>query len=180
MGLTAKEVRPMADRYTATQHAVGGSTWHFEWCTKYRYKVFSKVHLKTLCTIAITEAAKRHSIRIEAMDVQPDHVHVVAHIPLTWSPSKAVKRLKGVSARLLFMMKPKLRLLYPKGSLWSVGKFVATVGDVDIKHVVNYIKNQEAHHAKAAPAGIPAPSGARGRPKGEILIRGGCQSQSNS
>ena len=114
--------------------------------------MFTKDPLKNLCTIAVTEAARRHDITLEAMDVQPDHVHVVAHIPLTWSPSKAIKCLKGVSARLLFMMKPKLRLLYPEGNLWSPGKFIATVGDVDIEHIVDYVKNQEAHHAKAVPA----------------------------
>jgi putative transposase len=139
----------MSERYTKRQHAVGGSTWHFEWCTKYRYKVFNKVPLKNICFIALSEAAKRYGVKIEVMDVEPNHVHMVVHIPLTMSPTKAVGLLKGFSAKIIFALKPKLRYLYPKGSLWSPGKFVGSVGDVDIKYVVEYVKNQKTHHAKA-------------------------------
>ena len=138
----------MSDRYTRHHHAVGGSTWHMEWCTKFRYKLFSKEYLKTLCWIAITQAAKRHNLKIEALEVQPEHVHLVVHIPLVMTPCRAVQYLKGYSSRLLFLEKPNLRLLYPKGSLWSPGKYLASVGDVDIKYAINYVKNQRAHHAK--------------------------------
>ena len=155
----------MSDRYTKTQHAVGGSTWHFEWCTKYRYKLFSKDYLKNLCLIALDEAAKRHSIRIEEVDVQPEHVHMVAHVPLKLNPLKALQLLKGFSSRLLFEIKLKIRLLYPKGSLWSRGKFAASVGDVDIKYVKQYVRDQSAHHAKALPESSPR-SEANGSPEG--------------
>jgi len=152
----------MSERYTKRQHAAGGSTWHFEWCTKYWYKVFTKVPLKNICLIALSEAAKRHGIKIEVMDVEPDHVHMVVHIPLIMSPLKAVGLLKGFSARIIFALKPRLRYLYPKGSLWSPGKFVASVGDVDIKYVVDYVKKQKIHHAKYFILGNPR-SGAKRR-----------------
>ena len=168
MGLTEKEVRPMSDRYTHTQHAVGGSTWHFEWCTKYRYKLFRKEYLKNLCLIALNEAAKRHGIEILEMDVQPNHLHMLAHIPLRLNPLKALQYLKGFSSRLLFEIKPKLRLLYPKGYLWSRGKFAASVGDVDINYVVDYVRNQKAHHAKAFSLMESSPrSEAEGLPEGQ-------------
>ena len=167
MGLTKKEVRPMSDRYTKTQHAAGGSTWHFEWCTKYRYKLFSKEYLKNLCLIALDEAAKRHGLGIVAIDVQPNHVHLVVNIPLRLSPLRALQLLKGFSSRLLFKIKPKIRLLYPKGSIWSRGKFAASVGDVDIKYVINYVKNQETHHAKDNTTQESSPrSEAEGSPEG--------------
>src|SRR3989338_7940900 len=155
MGLT-KEVRPMSDRYRRTSHSVGGSTWHFEWCTKYRYTLFKKDYLKNLCLIFLYEAASKHKIDILESNVQPDHVHIVAHVPLRLNPIKALQYLKGFSSRLLFLQKPKLRLLYPRGSLWSRGKFAASVGDVDIAYVVEYVRNQSAHHAKLTSVGIPA------------------------
>ena len=31
-----------AEKYERSSHAVGISMWHFEWCTKYRYKMFGK------------------------------------------------------------------------------------------------------------------------------------------
>jgi len=91
------------------------------------------------------------------MDVQPDHVHVLAHIPLKISPLQAAKYLKGYSSWLIFKEKPKLKLLYPKGSLWSPGKFVASVGDVDINYVIEYVKNQSAHHARIIYTWNPRP-----------------------
>lgn len=158
----------MSDRYTHTQHAVGGSTWHFEWCTKFRYKLFNKEYLKNLCKIALIEAADRHRIEIIELDIQPEHLHMVVNIPLELNPLKALQYLKGFSSRLLFKMKPKIRLLYPKGSLWSRGKFAASVGDVDLKYVLDYVRNQKAHHAKAFSLLESSPrSGAEGLPEGQ-------------
>ena len=30
------------EKYERSKHAVGVSMWHFEWCTKYRLKMFRK------------------------------------------------------------------------------------------------------------------------------------------
>ncbi|MFH0875451.1 MAG: IS200/IS605 family transposase [archaeon] len=156
----------MSDRYTHYQHAVGGSTWHLEWCTKFRYKLFNKEYLKTLCMIGLEESARRHGLQIEIMDVQPDHVHTVVHVPLQLSPLQAIKYLKGFSSWMLFKEKPKLRLLYPKGSLWSPGKYIASVGDVDINYAIAYVKNQSAHHAKSINRNPRPVAKRRGRPAG--------------
>jgi putative transposase len=83
-------------------HAVGWSTYHLQWCTKYRYKIFRNDKLKNFCLVAILEAAKRHKIEIEEIDIQADHVHMIAKIPLSMSVSKALNLLKGFSSFLLF------------------------------------------------------------------------------
>ena len=127
-------------------HSIGWSTWHFEWCTKYRYKMFRKLYLNNLCTIAIQEAAKRYEIKIIEMEVDADHVHAVCSIPMTMTPVKALNLLKGYSAKLLFVFVPNLRKRYSKGHLWSPGKFVASVGHITLKNAKKYL---ESHHAKA-------------------------------
>ena len=129
-------------------HNVGWNLFHLQWCTKYRYKVLRKQRLKTFCFIALTEAAKRHRISIEEMDIQEDHVHIIAHLPLTMSPSKALNLLKGYSARLMFLLCPKLKLRYPRGHLWTKGKFAGSVGHITLEVANEYVKNQGAHHAK--------------------------------
>jgi len=128
-------------------HAVGWSTYHLQWCTKYRYKIFKKDKLKSFCLIAILEAAKRHKIEIQEIDMQADHVHMIAKIPLSMSVSKALNLLKGFSSFLLFKLCPKLRLRYPKGHLWTKGKFAGSVGHITLEVAKQYVKNQEAHHA---------------------------------
>ena len=98
-------------------HSVGWNTWHFQWCTKYRYKIFKQEKLKNLCVVAIQEAAKRHSIGIIDLEVDVDHVHVIVGLPMTMSPTKALQLLKGFSSRLVFRFVPKLHYRYPKGLL---------------------------------------------------------------
>jgi len=151
----------------AHQHANGKSTWHFEWCTKYRYKVFRKEYNKNLCTIALTEAAKKARAVISEMEVQPNHIHMIVELPLTVAPITAIKTLKSISARILFAALPKLRLRYPKNHLWSRGKFAMSVGNITLEKAKEYVKNQGTHHAEflSIPR-ILALSEAKGRPEG--------------
>src|SRR3989338_743350 len=130
------------------QHANGRSTWHLEWCTKYRYKVFSNPNHKNLCLIALGEAAKIARVEILEMEAQPEHVHLVVEIPLTKAQLEIVGKLKSISAKILFCQIPKLRYRYPKGTLWSKGKFVMSVGNITLEKAKEYVRTQETHHAK--------------------------------
>ncbi|MBI5390224.1 transposase [Candidatus Woesearchaeota archaeon] len=53
------------------QHSNGKSTWHIEWCTKYRYKLFKSDYDKNICLIAFEEAAKKAKVVLIEKDVQP-------------------------------------------------------------------------------------------------------------
>ncbi len=130
------------------QHANGLSTWHFEWCTKYRYKVFSSLNNKNLCTIALNEAAKKAQVELLELEVQPEHVHMIAGLPLTKTPIDAIRDLKSLSARILFTLIPKLRWRYPQRKLWSKGKFAMSVGNITLEKAKEYVQNQGTHHAK--------------------------------
>ena len=135
------------DKYERRAHSVGISMWHFEWCTKYRYKMFRKEEQRNLVVACIRCAARLHGIKIIELNVQPEHVHCVVGIGLNLSPTKALQILKGVSARLFFKNNPRARLRYPKGHLWSPGKFAASLGFIQIERAVDYVKNQDLHHA---------------------------------
>jgi len=126
--------------------SVGWSTWHLQWCTKYRYKIFYKLEYRNLCKILMYETAKRHNFTIFDCEVDRDHVHVVASLPLTMTPSYAVKLLKGNTSRGLFLQIPLLPRLYKKRHLWSPGKFIGSVGHITLDKAKEYLK---AHHAKA-------------------------------
>lgn len=150
------------------QHANGKSTWHMEWCTKYRYKLFKSDYDKNICIIALEEAAKKANVVLLEREVQPEHVHLAAELPLTLAPLKAIGILKSLSAKIIFALKPKLRLRYPKGSLWSRGKFATSVGYITLEKAKEYVRNQEAHHAKHYDWN-PCPSEARVGLKGRGL-----------
>jgi len=54
-------------------HCVGENLYHFEWCTKYRYKMFRKSENKKLCETVLNEVAERHGIKIDELSVMPEH-----------------------------------------------------------------------------------------------------------
>lgn len=137
--------------YEHGKHFVGISIWHFEWCPKYRYKMFAKLKYKNLAIACIRRSAFEHKIKILEIEVMPNHVHVVAGLPGTMSPSKAMQLLKGRSAFLFFKNHGKARLRYPQGHLWSRGKFWASVGFVQVDEVRSYVKNQCEHHGLGSP-----------------------------
>lgn len=134
------------EKYEKSKHSVGISMWHFEWCTKYRYKMFGKQEYKNLIVACIRRAASLHEIKILELNVQLEHVHCVVGISLKMSPAKALQILKGVSSRLFFQFHEKAKLRYPRRHLWSPGKFAASLGYIQLETAKNYVRNQDEHH----------------------------------
>ena len=128
-------------------HAVGQSAWHFEWCTKYRYKMFRQDKYKSMAENALREAARRHGIELRELAVAPDHCHAAAELPPTMSPSQAMGLLKGCSAHKIFREEPKFRLRYPRGHLWSPGKFYRSAGDADLETIDDYVRGHDEKQA---------------------------------
>ena len=136
----------MENNYEKYEHSVGKIMLHLEWCTKYRYRMFKKFEYRNLISACIRRAASLHEIEIMELNVQPEHVHCVVSVEFSLSVSKVLQLLKGISAKLFFEYHQKARLRYPKGHLWSPGKFGSSVGFVQLDVVRSYIRNQDLHH----------------------------------
>ena len=135
------------EKYQHYEHAVGTIMMRLEWCTKYRYKMFRKEENKNLLSACIRRAASMHEIKIIELNVQPEHIHCVVLVRFSFSASRVLQLLKGVSAKIFFEHKEKAKLRYPKGHLWSRGKFASSVGFVQLDVVRNYIRTQDEHHS---------------------------------
>ena len=133
-------------KYERGNHFVGVSMWEFEWCPKYRYKMMQNPEKRALVDACIRQAATRHKIKILELNVQPNHVHCTACIPMTMTASMALHKLKGFSAKKIFEKVPNFRLRYPKGHFWSRGKFAASVGFISVEVANEYVRNQDSHH----------------------------------
>ena len=131
-----------SELYERGNHNVGIARWHLQWCTKYRYKMFRQEKLRVSCEVAVKECCARHGIKIIAVNVQPDHVHLVVELQRGMTDVKALQLLKGFSSFLLFRLEPNIRKRYPKGHLWSAGSFSATVGYTELDTILNYVRNQ--------------------------------------
>jgi putative transposase len=97
--------------------------------------------------ILIYEAAKRYKIEILALNVQPNHLHLIASLPRGMTDIRAEQLMKGFTARLFFLAAPEVRLRYHQGHLWSRGKLGVTVGFRDLPYMIDYVNNQAMHHA---------------------------------
>ena len=139
----------MKFEYQRINSAVRESLWHVVWCTKFRHKIFRKFHHKNLAEACIRKVAHKHNIKIIEVKVMPDHVHAIIRLPVSISIEQALQLLKGGSAYIFFRNAPKMRLRYPQGHLWSKGKFYSTIGYSDFPTTLDYVKNQEQHHALA-------------------------------
>ena len=116
--------------------------YHIVWCTKYRKQLFVsgleeevKGHLK--------EVAEYLQARIIAMEVMPDHVHLLLDCKPQFRPSDAIKIFKGNTARWLFLAHPELKKQLWGGHMWNPGYFVATVSDRSLEQVEKYIRQQK-------------------------------------
>lgn len=139
----------MENQYDKYEHSVGKIMLHLEWCTKYRYKMFRKEEYRNLITACIRRAASLHQIKVIELNVQPEHIHCVVSVVFSFSVSKVLQILKGVSAKLFFTYHERARLRYPRGHLWSRGKFGSSVGFVQLDVVQSYVRNQNSHHGNS-------------------------------
>ena len=139
----------MENKYEHFEHSVGKIMMHLEWCTKYRYKMFKKEEYRNLISACIRCAASLHQIKMIELNVQPEHVHCIISVEFSFSASKVLQLLKGISAKLFFEYHEKARLRYPKRHLWSRGKFASSVGFVQLETVQNYVRNQDSHHGNS-------------------------------
>ena len=134
------------NKYEHYAHSVGTVMLHLQWCTKYRYKMFRKEENANLLGACIRRSASINEIKIIELNVQPEHVHVIVLVKFSLSTSKVLQLLKGGSSKLFFEQKGKARLRYPKGHLWSRGKFASSVGFVQLDVVQKYVRDQDEHH----------------------------------
>jgi len=134
------------NKYEHHDHSVGVMMLHLEWCTKYRYKMFGKIKYKNLLEACVRRSASKNNIKIIELDVQPEHVHCIVEISFAMSVSKTLQILKGGSSKLFFEFHERARLRYPRGHLWSRGKFASSVGFVQLDVVKEYVRNQSEHH----------------------------------
>ncbi len=132
--------------YERNNRSIGIAFWHIQFCTKYRFKMFSKFEYKNLIQACIRQVCFKHNIKIVAVNVMPEHVHLVVKTSIDVNPSMIVQLIKGNSAYLFFKYHPKARLRYPKGHLWSKGKFIASIGFTDLDFTITYVVHQEQHH----------------------------------
>lgn len=129
--------------YKSTAHCKYLCQYHIIFCPKFRYSVLKgsvEISLKDI----LSDIAKRYAYEIIQMEVMPDHIHIFVRVNPTVAPIDIVRIFKSITAIELFKKYPKLKSFYGRcGSLWSVGKFIATIGNVSAETIKKYIAEQK-------------------------------------
>ena len=116
--------------------------YHIVWCTKYRKPILNNGlddELKEL----FRELSQEYEFSIIAMEVMPDHVHLLLDCKPQFFISDMIKIMKGNTARKLFMAHPELKKSLWGGHLWNPSYFAATVSDRTIEQINKYIEEQK-------------------------------------
>lgn len=119
---------------------------HMIFITKYRGRVFTDGHLKTLEKI-FRSVCSDFEVELEEFNGEQDHVHILVNYPPKVAVSKLVNSLKGVSSRRLKQYHPELiKPAYMKNALWSPSYFAGSVGGAPIEVLKQYIEQQNRPH----------------------------------
>jgi len=116
--------------------------YHIVWCTKYRKQVLVDGLDEELKHYLLL-LAKNIGMSIDAMEVMPDHVHLLVSCNPQCRLSDVIRIIKGNTARWLFLLHPELKQKLWGGHMWNPSYFVVTVSDRSVEQVRLYIKNQK-------------------------------------
>ena len=142
------------DNTHAGSHCRYNLKYHLVWCPKYR-RSFLTGEIAARLRQILSEIAYDYRFRIIAMEVMPDHIHVLVEAPPKYAPAKVVQLFKGISSRKLRLefLDVIKRYIWKEGTLWAVGYYIGSVGDgVTTELVREYINNQKTTAEKSAAA----------------------------
>lgn len=90
----------------------------------------------------ITGIIKNHNHKLLAINGMPDHVHILVGMRPTQSVSDLMQDIKGSSSKWI-NEKKFLKVKFE----WQEGYGAFSYAKFQVNTVINYIKNQEQHHA---------------------------------
>jgi putative transposase len=126
--------------FKSNKNIVYNCQYQVIWCVKYRRKVLADEvdhRLKEILYLV----AQNVRCKIEQIETNEDHVHLLLSCDPQFGIHQVVKRLKGKSSKLLREEFPFLKSRIP--SLWTNSYFVATVGGAPLSVIRQYIHDQK-------------------------------------
>ena len=124
------------------QISAGGANdlgYRVVWCPKYRRPVLGGRVAVRWADLVRVKAAERGR-RMVALEIVPDHMHLLVNAHRSGSPSRVASQVTGFSSRYLRAGFAHLRSQLP--ALWSRSYVVATVGALSAQTVRWYTGTQ--------------------------------------
>ena len=124
--------------YEHSRNQVYIMNYHLVWCPKRRRTVLTGKEAQRLKEI-FGQVAEEKRVKILALEVKPDHLHLFVSCYPQMVVHKLVKAFKGRSSNLL---RKEFSSLLKLPSLWTNSYFVSTAGNVSSETIRKYIEAQ--------------------------------------
>ena len=128
------------NRYKSNRNVVYSCKYHVVWCPKYRRPVLTNPVQTDLKEIIQRICLARQS-EILALELMPDHVHLLVEAHTQYGIHRLVKEIKGASAHHLRKKHKFLNTRLP--TLWTNSYFVSTVGGAPLSVIKQYVEDQK-------------------------------------
>lgn len=128
--------------------------YHFVWIPRYR-RAIRTGSLAARLEELIREVCAEREWLIEALTIQPDHVHVFVRCPPRDAPATVMNVRKSITARALFAAyRTQLRRTHWGGKRGADGSYVGSAGDhVTADRIKRYIQEQDSELEGYEPSG---------------------------
>ena len=131
-----------SDGYYVNRHSCFLLQYHLVLVTKYRHRVMNG-DIADAMKGYVQKYFEDRGLVIHALEVQPDHLHVIFDAPPQLELASFVNALKSGSSRIIRRDFPEeIRKFYWKPVFWSLSYFVCTVSDRSANVVKHYIESQ--------------------------------------
>ena len=127
-------------QYKTDKFLIYSCQYHIIFCPKYRRKVLVgaiKDRLKEL----ILSKQDEYDYKILEMDIMPDHVHLILDINPRMGIYNVISKIKNYTSKTIRNEFPELTSRLP--SLWTLSRFISSVGSVNLEEVKKYIESQK-------------------------------------
>lgn len=137
----------MARRYLRDfdhgSHSVYMLYYHLVFCVKYRKKVLNDKIIEVFKSSFI-DISRRFDVRLEAINGEPDHIHMMITTKPTTRMSEFIGQLKGRTSHDILKEFPNIKNIIGRdGVLWSPSYCLLTTGGAPIEVIRKYIERQE-------------------------------------
>ncbi|MFQ5900548.1 MAG: IS200/IS605 family transposase, partial [Thermodesulfobacteriota bacterium] len=135
-------------RFRKLTQTIWHCQYHILWVPKYRLRILEG-EIATEVANCIRAFSEQQRSEVVELNVQIDHIHLIAMVPPKVSISGYVGTVKGRTAiRVLNKFKHLKQRPYWGNHFWARGYCVDTVG-LDAEMIRKYVKYQEAQERRA-------------------------------
>jgi putative transposase len=131
----------MTRQFRKLAHSLYECKYHVIFCPKYRYKILQNEVAAYAKQQIYRLSNQKDGIEVLEVNVQPEHVHLVALVPPKYAISEYMGFLKEKLALRLFDHYPELRKRYWGQHVMSKGYCVSAIG-LDEERILKYVRWQ--------------------------------------